>query len=78
MVGNIYKVYNASEYDSLDLSRFYTNIRWSLDDSQFIVEFREVPHGNTVTLSKEEAVLLMGTDKWSVQAEIDFPPDFEL
>ena len=78
MVGNIYKVYKAEDYNSLDLSKFYSNIRWNLSDTEFIIEFREPPHGNTVTLSKEEANLLMGTEQWSVQADIDFPDDFEL
>ena len=59
-----YKTYPASQYDSLDLSLFHSNIRWSVDQSQFLVEFLTPPHGNTVTLTKDEARELMMTDEW--------------
>jgi len=59
-----YKTYLSSEYDNLDLTLFEHNIRWSNDRSEFIVEFLSPPHGNTITLTHQEALLLMNTDKW--------------
>lgn len=70
MVTRIYKVYRASEYNSIDKSKVTSNIRWSLDDSQFIVEFIELPDPSVTTLSLSEANNLMGTKSWN--AEPDF------
>lgn len=64
MATKIYKVYPAREYDTLDSIKFTTNVRWSNDRSEFIVEFKEQPHGNTVVLTHQEAVDLMATDNW--------------
>jgi hypothetical protein len=61
----VYKIYPASQYSSLDLSLYQDNIRWSLDGTQFIVEFKEKPHGNTITLTREEARQIMVTPEWT-------------
>jgi len=64
MATKLYKVYPARDYDNLDSIKFTTNIRWSNDGSEFIVEFKEQPHGNTVVLTHQEAVDLMSTEEW--------------
>ena len=69
MATRLYKVYPSSQYDSLDLNLFTSNIRWNLSGNEFIVEFIEPPHGNTSVLSLSEAQQLMQTEDWFVQAE---------
>ena len=67
---NHYKVYPANQYYSLDLSLFYSPIRWSNDLSEFIVEFRDPPHGNTVTINLQEARDLMKQVEWCADSSI--------
>lgn len=64
MATKLYKVYPARDYDTLDSIKFTTNIRWSNDGSEFLVEFKEQPHGNTVVLTHQEAVDLISTEEW--------------
>jgi len=59
-----YKIYNASEYDNLDLTLFYESIKWNLAETQFMVEFKQPPHGNTVTLTQEEARAIITGPEW--------------
>lgn len=70
MATRIYKVYKSEDYDSLDLSKFYSNIRWSLDGTQFIAEFIEKPHGNTVTMNRDEAVAFTNNEQWIPQVDL--------
>lgn len=63
-INRIYKVYKASDYDSIDLSKVSNNIRWNNDRSEFIVEFIEQPHGNTIVLTHDEAKALTQTEAW--------------
>lgn len=71
MVTRLYKVYKASDYDSIDLSKVASNIRWNVDGTEFIVEFKEKPHGNTVVMTRDEAVILMNTDAWTDATQFD-------
>ena len=64
-----YKIYNAEEYDNLDLSLVQLNIRWSIDRSKFIVHFIEEP--DCECLTKDEARAIMLTPEWS-EIQIDF------
>jgi hypothetical protein len=64
-----YKVYPASQYDSLDMSLFHSNPKWSLDQSQFLVEFKEKPHGNTIVLTHQEALELVKNSEWQATFE---------
>ena len=64
MATNKYKVYPASSYDSIDKSKIEPEVRWNLAGTEFIVEFAVEPHGNTVTLNREEARQLMTTSEW--------------
>lgn len=77
MVTKFYKVYTASQYDSLDLSLYETNHRWNKDTTEVILEFKEKPHGNTVVLTHSEAVALMSTDPWRYEDDI-FETEFDV
>lgn len=70
MATKIYKVYKASDYNSIDKSKVTSNIRWSLDGSQFIVEWTEEPPSNVSTLTHEEALALTSGPNWVVP-EVD-------
>jgi hypothetical protein len=70
MVTKLYKVYPAREYDSLDKSKFTSNIRWNVANTEFIVEFLTRPHANTITLEHEEAVALVSTPEWQLEIEL--------
>ena len=63
----VYKVYEADEIDNLDMSLYQDSIRWSNDKTQVILEFIDAPHGNTITLSYQEALTLMNTAEWQRQ-----------
>lgn len=60
----IYKVYHYLDTADLDMSKFVTPYRWSNDGEYVILEFKEIPHGNTQTLNHQEAVALMNTPIW--------------
>ena len=70
MVTKLYKVYPARDYNSLDKSKFTSNIRWNVAKTEFIVEFLTRPHANTITLEHEEAVALVSTPEWQLEIEL--------
>ena len=74
MATKFYKVYTASQYDSLDFGLYETNHRWNNDTTEVILEFKKQPHGNTIVLTHDEAVALMGTDPWRYEDDIFEPP----
>jgi len=59
-----YKVYEANEIDNLDMTLYQDSIKYNNDKTQVILEFIDAPHGNTFTLSNEEALTLMSTTEW--------------
>lgn len=61
---NKYKVFPASSIDSLDTTKLEESVRYNLDGTQFIAEFKVEPHGNTIVLTHEEATALMQTAEW--------------
>ena len=61
----LYKVYHYLDTATLDMSKFATPYRWSNDNEYVILEFIELPHGNTQTLNHQEALALMETPEWS-------------
>lgn len=63
-INRIYKVYPANEFDNIDKSKVSNHIRWNLANTEFIVEFIEPPHGNTIVLTHDEAKSLMQTEAW--------------
>ena len=70
MATRLYKVYPSASINTIDASKVTTNIRWNLANTEFIVEFIEPPHGNTTTLSLDEARKLMQTEDWTPIIEI--------
>ena len=70
MATRLYKVYPSASINTIDASKVTSNIRWNLANTEFIVEFVEPPHGNTVTLSHSEAKKIMQTEEWAPIIEI--------
>lgn len=67
----IYKIYQASKYDDLDLSLFHTNIEWKLDQSQFIVQFHNVPEDEDYLTHDEALVQVYQNIEWGYEPFID-------
>lgn len=65
MATRLYKIYPASSYNNLDLSKFTSNVVWNLANTEFIVEFIEQPHGNVSTLTHEEAIAITNGLDWT-------------
>lgn len=59
-----YKIYPSSSYGDLDLTKFEENIRWSLDNTKFIVEFINEPDNYDGVLTQPEARQIMITSEW--------------
>jgi len=59
---NKYSIYSADEFNNLDKSLFHSNIRWSVDNSKFIVEWVGTPLKSFLTHS--EALTLMQHPDW--------------
>lgn len=66
---NKYSIYNANEFNGLDTSLFHLNIRWNIDDSQFIVEWKDTPLNSFLTHS--EALEIMKQPEWVYEEEIN-------
>lgn len=65
----LYKVYPVSQANSLDWSKFtqtFETCLKSLDGTQFIVQFKETPHANTITLTHSEAMALKQSPDWKI------------
>lgn len=60
----LYKVYHYLDTEHIDMNKFYRTIKWSIDGEFGLFEFKEVPHGNTQTLSETEAQELLNTPSW--------------
>ncbi len=67
----IYKVYEASEMDNIDMTLYQNSVRWNNDDTQFILEYIDVPKTIVGTLTYEEALLLMNTELWRNELRTD-------
>jgi hypothetical protein len=70
MATKLYKVYQASDYDGLDLSKFTSNVRWNNDNTEFIVEFKEQPINETGVLTHEQAVQIVSQLNWILDIDI--------
>lgn len=71
----IYKIYPASQYDNLDLSLFHTNIEWKLDQTQFIVQFNNVPEDGDYLTHEEALAQVYQNPEWGYEPFIDAPDD---
>ncbi len=67
----IYKVYEASEMDNIDMTLYQNSVRWNNDDTQFILEYIDVPKTTVGTLTYEETLLLMTTELWRNELRTD-------
>ena len=72
MVTKLYKIYPSASINTIDTSNVTSNIRWNIANTEFIVEFLTPPHGNTVTLTHDEAAILMQNENWAPPEE-DLP-----
>jgi hypothetical protein len=64
-----YKKHPASDFDSLDLSKYTSNIRWRIDKTEFVVEFKVKPENETSLLNHEEAMQLVSGQEWYSEPE---------
>lgn len=66
---NKYSIYDADMFNDLDTSLFHSNIRWSVDGSEFIVEWKDTPLNSFLTHS--EASEIMRQPEWVYEEEIN-------
>ena len=69
MVTRKYTIFDASEITNIDPSKITSNIRWSIDNSKFIVEWITTPENDYITM--EEARLIMASPEWSENIDIN-------
>lgn len=65
VINRIYKIYSATEYNNLDLNKFYTGVRWNLDRTKCILEYKVDPEDLTNVLNHSEALSIVRTADWS-------------
>lgn len=59
-----YTVFNASDSNDITVQKIANFIRYSLDETQLIVEWIGAPPEDVIVLTHEEAVRLMSTPEW--------------
>lgn len=60
----IYTVYNTSDIDNVPIQKITNYIRYSVDNSQLIVEWTDTPPPGTIVMTHQEAIDLMNTPNW--------------
>lgn len=59
----------SSEYDSFDFTNYLTPVRWSHDDTEWIVEHNAQPSDTTDHLTSEQVKLFIMGANWGFDEE---------
>lgn len=65
-INRIYTVYNTSDVNDVPIQKITNYIRYSVDNSQLIVEWTDTPPNGTIVMTHQEAVDLMNTPNWII------------
>lgn len=65
-INRIYTVYNTSDVNDVPIQKITNYIRYSVDNSQLIVEWIDTPPNGTIVMTHQEAVDLMNTPNWII------------
>lgn len=64
-IDHSYSVHPASQSNSVPQDKIANVLRYSLDGTQFIVEWLQTPDPGVVTLNHTDALNLMRTSDWT-------------
>lgn len=61
---NRYKIYSSSSISTIDMTIIEPGIRWNYDNTQFLIEFIEMPDEGIVTMDLEETLQIISQFPW--------------
>ena len=61
---NRYKIYSSSSISTIDMTIIEPGIRWNYDNSQFFIEFIEMPDEGIITMDLEETLQIISQFPW--------------